>query len=367
MKILIATGIYPPDIGGPATYSKTLFDELPKKGVGVSVLSFSEVRHLPYIIRHIVYFFKILINSKGVDIIYAQDPLGAGVPAGLASKVLRKKFVIKIVGDRAWETGKQKFGIEDTLDDFSKNKSYSFCIRILKNGQLFSTRLADKIITPSYYLKKIIQNWGVDGNKIKVVYNSFDILEGIEDKESIKKTLSFNGKYIVSVGRLVPWKGFDTLINLIPSILKKFPNAKLLIIGDGPEKKKLCDSVDKLELRENVVFLGSVNHKTLLHHIRASDIFVLNTGYEGFSHVLLEAMALGTPIVTTSVGGNVELIKDKQNGLLVEYNNSDELVDAVLKLLTDDFLAENLARNAKNNVMKFSRERMIDELVKELS
>jgi len=74
MKILIATGIYPPDIGGPATYSKLLKDELPDRGIDVKVLSFGEVRHLPKIIRHFSYFLKVLKLGKGANVIYAQDP-----------------------------------------------------------------------------------------------------------------------------------------------------------------------------------------------------------------------------------------------------------------------------------------------------
>jgi len=366
MKILIATGIYPPDIGGPATYSKLLFDELPQRGNDVSVLSFGEVKHLPYIIRHVLYFFKVLNRSRGVDLIYAQDPLGVGVPAGLAAKILRKRFVVKIVGDRAWETGVQKFGVKESLDIFSKRKSHSFSICVLKKGQLFAAKMADKIITPSKYLKKIIQNWGVDGEKIKVIYNSLDIPQNIEDKESIRKVLNFDGKYIISAGRLVSWKGFYSLINIMPNLLKRFSNIKLLIVGDGPEKEKLQDAVRSLDLEDNVVFLGSVNHKTLLHHMKASDIFVLNTAYEGFSHILLEAMAMSVPIITTAVGGNVELIEYKKDGILVEYNNSGELTDAILTLLTDDFFAETLVNNAGIKVKEFNKEKMLSELIKEI-
>ncbi len=366
MKILIATGVYPPDIGGPATYSKLLYDELPERGASVLVLSFGDVKHLPYIVRHILYFFRILRMGKRVDLIYAQDPLGVGIPAGVAAKILRKKFVIKIVGDRAWETGVQKFGIKDTLDIFSQKKYRRCSVKILKAGQLLAARLADKIITPSNYLKGIIQNWGVDDNKIKVIYNSFDIPQNIEDKNSIRKILNFNGKYIISVGRLVSWKGFDTLINIMPEILKRFSTLKLLIAGDGPEKEKLIDLTRKLGIQNSVIFLGSLNHKTLLHHMKASDIFVLNTAYEGFSHVLLEAMAMNVPIITTSVGGNVEIIKDKKNGLLVGYNNDNEIIKAILTLLTDDFFAENLASNAMVKVKEFNKEKMLSETIKEL-
>src|SRR3990167_1262831 len=99
-RILIATGLYPPDIGGPATYSKLLFDKLYTYDVQVEVAWFGEVRYLPKIIRHIVYFFMVIKKSKGMDAIYAQDPLGTGFPAMFAAMATRKRFFLKIVGDR---------------------------------------------------------------------------------------------------------------------------------------------------------------------------------------------------------------------------------------------------------------------------
>ncbi len=111
MKILIATGIYPPDVGGPATYSKLLKDELPKHGIDVQVLSFGQVRYLPKILRHLTYFIKTLKKGREVDVIYALDPVSVGLPSILASKILGKRFILKMVGDYAWEQYQQKEGI----------------------------------------------------------------------------------------------------------------------------------------------------------------------------------------------------------------------------------------------------------------
>ncbi|NOY35824.1 MAG: glycosyltransferase family 4 protein, partial [bacterium] len=108
MRILICTGIYPPDIGGPATYSKLLFDELSKRGVEVEVLSFGDVRRLPKIIRHLVYFLKTLKRARGADIVFAQDPVSVGLPAAIAAKILQKRFILKVVGDYAWEQYNQR-------------------------------------------------------------------------------------------------------------------------------------------------------------------------------------------------------------------------------------------------------------------
>src|SRR5882757_11201743 len=105
MKILLATPLYPPDSGGPSTYAKMLADELPKRGIEVTLLKFSEVRHLPPGVRHIAYFLKCISRARGVDAVYALDPVSVGVPASFAAKVLGKKFILRVPGDYAWEQG----------------------------------------------------------------------------------------------------------------------------------------------------------------------------------------------------------------------------------------------------------------------
>ena len=130
MKILVATGLYPPEEGGPATYAKALHDFLPKFNVEVVVLPFSQVRKYPPFVRHLVYLYLCLKYSKGTSIIYALDPVSVGLPACIASFLTKKKFVVKVVGDYAWEQGMQRFGVTELLDDFLKKKSYSFPVQV---------------------------------------------------------------------------------------------------------------------------------------------------------------------------------------------------------------------------------------------
>ncbi len=142
---------------------------------------------------------------------------------------------------------------------------------------------------------------------------------------------------IVSAGRDVPWKGFATLREVVSEI----PDTQLFIANSLP-------------------------HDELITKIKQADVFVLNTGYEGFSHLLLEVMAAGTPIITTRVGGNLEIVEDGVNGVLVEYNNKQQLKSAIADLLSNPDKARALAQNAKQTVQKFTTERMINELVQEL-
>ena len=368
-NILIATGIFPPDIGGPATYSKLLLYELPKHCLNVSVLSFGEVRHLPKIIRHAVYFFKVLNRGRRADIIFAQDPVSVGLPSVIASKIMRKKFLLKVVGDYAWEQFQnQKSKIKNqnnnskfiNLEQFQSGK-YDFKTEIRRKVERWVAKNAEKIIAPSKYLKKIVLMWKVKEDKIQVIYNGIKSGQECGNKETIRKLLQFEGNLIISVGRLVPWKGFDIIIEIFPLIKDKFKDAKLIIVGSGPDKDRLQKLIDEKGLQNNVALTGGLDRDVLLRYIKASDVFVLNTGYEGFSHQLLEVMDIGVPIVTTKIGGNPEIIEDGKTGLLTGFNDKKGLEKAIVKLLDDKKYAESLVIEAKRKVQEFNEKKMVME------
>lgn len=367
-RILVATGIYPPAVGGPATYSKLLKEELPKYSkdkVRAIILNFGEVNQWPKIIRHIIYFFKALYRGRYCEVIYAQDPVSVGLPALWAAKILRKPFLLKIVGDYAWEQGVTRFGVKEDLDSFSlKTEPYGWYVRWLKKIENYVARQAKVIIVPSEYLKKIVSHWGISPDKIIVIYNSFEPPKGLSSKEIIRQKMKVSGELVVSAGRLVSWKGFAGLVRLWPEVLTKYPEAKLLIIGDGPEKTGLEKLIAELGLLDSVLLTGKLERQLLLVYLKIADVFVLNTGYEGFSHQLLEVASVGTPIVTTKVGGNSEIIKNGVSGLLVEYNNQAELTVAILKVLANPELAHKLSIEATSRVQEFSLERMITSLIR---
>ena len=359
-KILIVTPLYPPDIGGPATYSKLLEKELPLRGFSIEVLKFGKFLKYPYIIRHILFFFTCLKAAANFDVVYALDPLGVGLPSGVAARVLGKKFIIKIVGDRAWETARQRFGSKEMLDDFVERKFYFSLIFLVRVGQKLAAHLAHKIVVPSNYLKKIVVSWGVNPDKIGVIHNTFYDVHFEGEKLEIRKKLGLEGNIILSAGRLELWKGFGTLIEVVSEI----EGARLLIAGKGLEEENLRRQVELLKDKNKVVLLGELNKNDLYSYLKASDLFVLNTGYEGLSHVLLEAMSLGLPIITTNIGGNPELIDDGINGLLVLYNDKAALKSSIIKVLHDKQLQAKFGEAAKQKSKQFSVERAVGDLTK---
>lgn len=367
MRILIATGIYPPDIGGPATVSKILAEELPKIGINTKVLTFGKVRHLPPIIRHIIYFFKILKLGRKIDLIFAQDPLSVGLPSALAAIILRKKFIVRVGGDFAWEQGKQRFGIKELLDDFY-DKKYGWRVELMRTLQRFVGRRAKMIIVPSFYLKKLVTRWGIEENKIKVIYNTAKKIDFTLDKNKAKKELSLDGDIILSVGRLVPCKGFDLLIDLMPELLNINPRFRLIIVGDGPEKKIYESQIKDSALEKYVKLIGKLEQIEVWKYMRASDMFVLNTGCEGMSHLVIEAMQIELPVITTNIGGNPEVVENNKTGLIVEYNNKVEIKNAIIKLWRNKQLANELSKNAKFQFKeKFGKQIMINNILKLLN
>ncbi|MDP3999639.1 MAG: glycosyltransferase family 4 protein [bacterium] len=371
--ILIATGIFPPDIGGPATFTKLLLEELPKRGFKVIALSYGESqkgdpsnirrvsRHIPKGLRHFIYFLKVWQLGRKADIIFAQDPVSAGLPAFLANKFLHRKFILKAVGDYAWEQGAQRFRVQDSIDDFQDTKKkYHWVVEGLKWIRSWVADGSDLVIVPSEYLKKIVVRWGVAPEKINVILNAVSPMISTSGKDLERGILGLQGTILVSVGRLVPWKGFDMLIKIVADLKNKFSDLHLFIIGDGPERANLESLINKLRIEKNAVLMGSLPKNELIKYLKASDVFVLNTGYEGLSHQIREAQALGLPVVTTDVGGNPEIVIHGQTGLLVPYNDYNALRRTLIDIISDESLRQRLGELARKKEMAYTHNMMIN-------
>lgn len=364
MKILVATGIYPPEIGGPATYAALIEKELPKEGICVQVLPFSLVRRYPKVVRHVLYFFIVLRLAKKVDIVYALDPVSVGLPAAIAAKFLKKKFIIRLGGDYAWEQYLLKYSRDITLEKFwDKNIRLPLFVRLLRLVQSYVTRSAVAVISPSNYLKTVITKWGVEPHKIRVIHSVIDSVTVDKEREEIRTEKNFAYPTLCTAGRLVPWKGFGGVIQIVARLKKKYPNIQLIIAGDGEKKEALEAAIAELDIKLSVQLVGRLSSRELAEVIKGSDLFVLNTAYEGLSHQLVEVMAQGVPIITTRVGGNPELITDGKNGVLVTHNSIEELELAVIKVLEDNEKTVSMVANAKETVNLFSKEAMISSLV----
>ena len=152
-------------------------------------------------------------------------------------------------------------------------------------------------------------------------------------------------KVVCAVGRLSPQKNFANLIQAFSMLDEKFSEYILEIYGDGPLREDLQDLVKKLNLQSKVSFMGS--HKDVLYKINDTALFVMSSDYEGYPNALVEAMAIGLPVICTDFysGTARELIQNMKNGLLVPVNDSQALAEAIGKILSDSCLAKTMSDN----------------------
>ncbi len=250
-----------------------------------------------------------------------------------------------------------------TLDEYTKAKKLApFMVRVLASLQSFIVKRAKLVIAPSEYLKGIITTWGVDAEKIRVIYSALFPLEVNVPKATIREQLAYEGTVITTVGRLVPWKGFVELIEVVATLQDDIPDISLVIIGDGPLHAELQNKITELNLQDRVRLVGRLGKDALGAALKGSDLFVLNTAYEGLSHQLLEVMDLGVPIITTNIGGNPELITDGISGVLVEVGDRDGLSSAIKQVVANESTQIRLTQNARLRILDFSQDVVVAKL-----
>lgn len=374
IRILIATGIFPPDIGGPATQIDAFCKELLKDGFKVTVLTFGAKTDFQYSyrvvrvsfkflkpIRSIIYFLRLFYLALNNDLIYATDLYTAGFSSFLVKKILGKKMVVRFAGDSAWELAQSKYGIRDDIVLFQKSK-YDLLIEFKKFVRKLILVNADGIIAVSNFMKELAVLIGAREEKIRVVYNSVDFEKEIS---TILKTpaTSATVKTIITAGRLVPWKNIDVFLYILLDLVKKYGQINFLIIGAGPEEGRLKNLTKELKLENYIKFLGKIPQKEMISRLSSADVFVLNTNYEGLSHVLLEALAAGAPVITTRVGGNPEVIQSGQNGLLVDYDNKDQWLEAICKILDNPDLAERFIEMGELSLRRFNWDNLVRDII----
>ena len=366
MKICIVSGIFPPDIGGPATHLLNLCAKLKALGHNIHIITFGDgnedlpfsvqkiSRKIPAPLRLSLAFIKIIRLHKEIDIIFSLGgPWDSGIPALLAKIILAKPLVTKVSGDIAWERARIKHLTEDNIGQFQA-KRYSFRIEFFRRIQVFALKKADKIIVPSNYLRAVVEGWGISPDKIELVHNALPHDPGsrLSQAEARKKIGidAETAKIMLIVARMTPWKGIDLLLRALPQLND---GVKLLAVGEGPAAADLKRLAFAAGVGNRVVFAGYVARNKINLYLRAADLFVLPSSYEGMPHTLLEAMAAGLPVVAANVGGIPEIIEDGKEGTLFTPQDVGHLKTSVNRMLEDKALALRLAENAKEKLKQF--------------
>lgn len=169
---------------------------------------------------------------------------------------------------------------------------------------------------------------------------------------------------IVGVGRLTKQKNFELLIRTFNRFLKAYPEYKLIIYGDGPQKAHLQEIAMKYNITGKVIFPGYKTH--MVEELRKAGMFVLTSDYEGMPNALIEAMAMGIPCISTDCGGGGArfLIKDQENGFLVPIGDSEMLLDSMIKIAESDDLSERIGMSAQKINEVLSSEKIYGDWLK---
>lgn len=328
MKILITVGIYPPDIGGPASFVPKIANLYANQGHEITVICLTDsptedrenykvvriLRHQNLLIRWFKTIFIILRNGHNANLLFVN---GLPMESYVANLFLRKKMIRKIVGDWAWERGMNKKLINESFDEF-QNKKHTLHLEIAKFSRGWTAGKAKLVITPSKHLSTIVQKWGVEEKNLKVIYNGTEI----HDSSGADIIASKTPFTFLTVGRLAPWKNIPTIIKALKIYKNEGIQFKFYIVGSGPEEDNLKKLVTANGLQNEVEFTGQLKKTELFEYYKKANIYIQASSYEGLPHVILEAISHKLSIISTPIGGTNEILLDGKNGWVWNLKNN---------------------------------------------
>lgn len=375
MKILIIVKNFHPLVGGPERQSQLMARSIIKSGHKAMIVTskkkkewpdYEKIEDIPvhrmrpsgrygYYISFISLIFFLVKHRNNYEIAHLY---GAGIfelMGLLISKLQKKKVVLMLplIGDidRKELEGAQ---IPWIIRFFKKILGYCFIYNYL-------VRKADIFICLNRTIENEIKKGGIKKEKLRIIGNELDLNRFCpldqKKKNELRSKLSLPNKFLILfVGRLVRVKGLDLLLDTWSEIVRKYPQVHLVMIGSGEGNIDSCEQDIKIKVQNNrlndsVSFLGEKSN--VEEYYKAADIFVLPSRREGSPNVLWEAMACGLPCISTNIAGISEMIRNWQNGVLVEPNSSIVLRDAILTLINDPALRKNISSKAREYVELF--------------
>jgi glycosyltransferase involved in cell wall biosynthesis len=374
---LVASGTFHPDSGGPPTYLLTLARELTRRGHAMRVVTYGDEptgRRYSYPVHRVprrraapsrlaLFAREVWRYGRDADLLFVND---YGLPAAVANRALRKPVVMKIVGDFAWEYAVRHglIAADEPFERFQRSR-YGPRVEALRLMQSTYVRAATRVIVPSSFVRWYVEGWGAAPERIRVVENAVEdpTAELDEDRATIRARLGIGQeeRVVLVVARLTSWKGIDTVIAALDGLAPlQLPGARLVVVGDGPDRGRLEGLAAALPGGQ-VRFTGELPRPEVGRWMCAADVLALCSGYEGLSHVLLEAMAAGLPVLASDVGGNRALVRDGQNGILVPYGDVAATRQALAELLADGDLARATRQNARRSAAGRTVARMVDQ------
>jgi glycosyltransferase involved in cell wall biosynthesis len=333
MKVVIVSGIWPPDVGGPASHAPELADFLHRRGHRVHVVTTADSapaqrpypvdwmpRRYPPGVRH--FFGAGLVHraARDADVVYSTGMLGRS-----AFGSMRKPLVVRLAGDPAYERALRRGLTKAPLDVFQREHG----ARVLRRVRDFELRRAARIVVPSQALADVVRGWGF----------AADVIPHAVSAPALPDVAR---QGLVFAGRLVPQKALSVAFEAV----RRNPDVTLTVAGDGPERAK----VEALA-PPNVCFVGAQPREKVFELLHAADATLLSSDWESFSLVAAESLAVGTPVIAAAAGGVGEVVEHERNGLLVPPG---ELADAIQRYFADPELRERLRARAPESVRRLA-------------
>lgn len=367
MNVLVVSGIWPPDVGGPASHAPDVARFLHGRGWGVEVVTTAAVppsreafpvrwvsRRLPPGARHLVGAALVARRARSADVVYTTGTFGRSATGATAA---RRPFVLKLTADPAFERARRKGFVPGDLAAFQRGGG-GVAGWLLRRARDLELRRAAHVFTPSAFLRELAIGWGVPPERVSVLPNPAPAVHGLAPVEELRRRLGVDGPTLAFAGRLTAQKSLHVALEA----LAELENVTLLVAGEGDELDSLRSRSAELGLNGRVRFLGAQPRERVLELFRAADAAVLTSAWENFPHTVVEALAAGTPVIATDVGGVREAVEDGVNGLLVPPGDAAAFAGAVRRYVTDDALRRRLRDRAAPSVERFSAEAVLAEL-----
>lgn len=366
MKIAILTLNYIPLVGGAEVFVIKLAKFLLKKGHSVDIITLKHSKNHPKfeVIDGVNVYRVNYINFKGLgfitsclsllktilknnpqikyDLIHSVGESSTSQAGAFFKKIKKIPHLITIQG-----------GYIAERDYLRKNNNINFRNKFFEKFIRWSFNNADSLHAISKTIA--VESKDLGAKNIIIIPNGVDeemIKVGLKREIRSKLNISPNTKIIISLSRLTPRKGFKYVIMAFSKFVKDFPDSRLIIIGDGPQRQELEELVSNLGIIDYVDFKGLIPHVEITKILPAADVFALTPIYEGLGIVYIESLACEVPVITTKVGGIPDIIKDGVNGLFVSHGDVEELYNALNKLITDKDMYRRFQKEGIHTVKK---------------
>ena len=367
MRVLIVSGIWPPDVGGPASHAPDVAEFLRGRGHEVEVVTTADappaarpypVRAVPRRhragVRHYRGAALVHHRARNADVVYTTGMFGR---SAAGSALARKPYVVKLTADPAFERSRRRGFVEGDLDDFQVHGGgpAGALLRFARDVEL---RHAAHVFTPSAYLRELALGWGVAPERVSVLPNPSPVVGELGQRDELRREFGLNGATLAFAGRLTAQKSLERVLEVVAGA----DGVKLVIAGEGPEREPLRNRAGELGIGDRVTFLGAQPRERIVELFHAADATILASSWENFPHTVVEALAVGTPVLAMQAGGVAEVVHDGVNGLLVAAGDTAALGEAVRRYFADDALRERLRGAAAASVAEYAPEVVFGEL-----